>query len=515
MTTPRQRGLCLFLLGPPDVTIDGVPLPRQLMRKACALLYYLAVTGEVQSREAVADLLWPQMTTGQALKNLRTTLPELRKYVGDYLTATRQTIGIKSQSAYHLDVNQLHAGFTNGVPERPIEELLATAQIYRGEFLQGFYVRNASTFDEWVHYQRVQLQAIVIKGLSSLAERCLVEHLYELGLEATAQLLELEPWLESGHRQQMQLLVASGQRGAALKQYETCCKILATEFGLEPAAETVSLYQQIRSGDLASFVPQEERQTTIHPLAIDVDDLYMPQPQNIESGQTPENGYSAVEALATSALDDYTTSAPRNNATSVPPPWFGAPEIGHFYGRHEELSMLREWLVNQRARAVAILGMGGQGKTALAASFACSLSDEDFDLIIWRSLVNAPPLSEIMETWVEVLSGEPVVTLPPSLDQQFDLLIEHLHQRRCLLVLDNMESILRSGDRAGYYREDYTDYEQLLTQIAQRAHHSTLLLTSREYPQRLTQLARTSSGIHALYLDGLSSQSGQKLLAAY
>ena len=84
-----------------------------------------------------------------------------------------------------------------------------------------------------------------------MALRRLADHHEGLGEYEQAQqyawrLVELEPWQEEGHQQLMRMLALNGQRSAALAQYETCRRLLADELGVEPSAETTTLYQNIR-----------------------------------------------------------------------------------------------------------------------------------------------------------------------------------------------------------------------------------------------------------------------------
>jgi WD40 repeat protein len=232
--------------------------------------------------------------------------------------------------------------------------------------------------------------------------------------------------------------------------------------------------------------------------------------------------------------------APTAEATAAFPvvnaEWSGIPHNEALYGRQAELSQLRQWLVEERCRLVAILGMGGQGKTALAAHFVRSLASavsplpagsdnagalanrpEDaqaggFDHLLWCSLLNAPPLSEVLQEWLQVLSGQQVNELPPSLDRQLDLLLGYLQRQRCLLVLDNVESILSMGERAGYYRPGYEGYRQLLERIAGYSHQSCLLLTSREQPHELTLLQVGNASVRTQSLPGMAVEAGQTLL---
>ncbi len=191
--------------------------------------------------------------------------------------------------------------------------------------------------------------------------------------------------------------------------------------------------------------------------------------------------------------------------------WGEAVDGSLFYGRTQELAILEQWVVQERCRLVTVLGMGGIGKTVLALKLT-NLVQDHFEYVFWRSLYNAPPPQEMLATLIKFLSHQQDTHLPETLDAQVSRLLEYLKSSRCLLVLDNAESILQTSDYAGRYREGYEGYGQLLRRVAESSHQSCLVLTSREKPtgsdakEGGTQLVRT------LRIGGLQEVEAQKLL---
>lgn len=192
--------------------------------------------------------------------------------------------------------------------------------------------------------------------------------------------------------------------------------------------------------------------------------------------------------------------------------WGEAPDVSQFYGREEELFQLRQGILEDHCRLVALLGIGGIGKSTLAVKLALQIQTE-FEIVVWRSLRNAPPLEELLTSILSFLlrvrTEDPVI--PSSLDGKLSKLIECLRSSRCLLILDNAETILSSGERAGQCRDGYEGYSQLLQTVGDVPHQSCLLLTSREKPRAIALLEGEKSKVRSLSLKGLKAEQGREL----
>jgi WD40 repeat protein/DNA-binding SARP family transcriptional activator len=477
--------LQLLLFGHYQLHIEGQPA-KFATDHARALLAYLVLEARPHQRTTLATLLWPEQPEATARQNLRQTLVYLKKalqsvdQLATVLEITSKTVHFHAE-ALTVDVitfRQLlatcaaHAHHSLTTCPVCLQHLQAATELYQGAFLQGFFIKNSLPFEEWVFYAREQLHRQAVEALYSLTLAHERMGDYQAMQSGAARQLMLEPWREEAHRQRMRALALSGQPSAALAHYGTCVRILSTELGVPPSSETTALYEQIRAGKLP--VP------TVHSPAL-------PPPLPL--------------------------LAPSGPAVDVTPQqdWGEMPHVAIFHGRTAEMAQLQQWLVDQRYRVIALLGMGGLGKTTLAARLVQTHAAH-FEFVIWRSLVNAPPLSEIIQSWLYTLSRQQLITLPPDLDGQLRLLLHYLRAQRCLLVLDNLESILPSGATTAPPNTLAAAYAQLWQLLATTAHQSCLLLTSREEPQGLGRLTAQPEAVALLHLRGLDPRAGIDLL---
>jgi WD40 repeat protein/serine/threonine protein kinase len=258
--------LCITLLGSPVITLGGEPVKGFISSKSQALVYYLAATGQIHSRDVLAGLLWSEVPDSTAKRNLRDVLSNLRQLIDPYLLITRQTVSLNQEAHFAVDSRIFTEKLSHPQPGKPsdsdpnVEELASISEaiaLYKGEFLAGFYISSAPLFEEWALGERIRLQRELERGLERLVTGHLARREYKTAIRYAQRWSSINPVHEPAHRYLMQLHTRDGNRSAALSQYHECARILKEELGVDPATETTALFERILSGELTAGSPDQ------------------------------------------------------------------------------------------------------------------------------------------------------------------------------------------------------------------------------------------------------------------
>ena len=345
--------VCLF--GSPTITGDDIPLSI-VSQKAQALFYFLISHRQPHSREKLATLFWGETSDRQAKASLRNTLYELRRDLSsgsgtaqEYIVAESNTLCFNPKADYWLDVEEFEKLLDKeATDERARMDNYARAvELVRGDFLEGFIVKDCLEFEDWAFFERERLQRRCLEALTELSDYCGRQGEYDRAIAYAIQILSRDNLQENVHRQLMRLYYAAGNRSAALRQYEVCKEVIGRELGVAPLAETTALYQQILHQEPVS-----------------------PPARKIEA-PAREPGAELQWQLRPSPLH----------------PW-PKPEYlsSSMVGRDKEYARLVEHLraaSQGQGRVVIIDGEVGIGKTRLAQELL-NLAESDFHLLIGR-----------------------------------------------------------------------------------------------------------------------------------
>ena len=312
--------LTLTLLGSIQATLDDHPITGFESDKIRALLAYLVIeSNRPHRRDALAALFWPEQDDRTAAHNLRQALLNLRQVLGDhnrsvpFLLVNRADIRMNLDGVAFVDVAEVlalidtcqrHPHRSRDTCRSCLSRLERVAALYHGPFLGGLSLADSEPFEEWASARRQQLHRAVLEALHTLTTYHDRRGAFDQACWYAQRQLGLEPWREQAHRQLMRALAHSGQRAAALRQFQVCQRILMDELGVEPSADTWNLYHQIRADSL----------------------------RRIDSDPAPPNNLPLA--------------------------------LTSFVGREEERGQLRDLLAT--GHLITLTGMGGCGKTRLA-----------------------------------------------------------------------------------------------------------------------------------------------------
>lgn len=386
--------ITLFLFGEPQLVVEDQLLHPD-RRKALALLAYLALAEQRQSRDHLTALLWPDLDQQRARAALRSTIYALTTLApGAWLDKTRGTLAL-NREAMHVDVHRFlsllqrsrsHDHGQQVLCAECVQYLEQAAEYYRADFMAGFLIGDNADYDDWQQIVREWLRREYANTLSRLAIHWSMQSEFEKALGYARRWLALDPLHEPAHRLLMRIYAASGQRAEALRQYQSCAELLQTELATVPEDETTRLYASLRSDS------------------------------------------KSIRAMA---------STQATGSANVLPP---LPAL--IIGREQALGDLKQRLGlpnNLPAPVIIVQGWPGVGKSTTVAALAHDSAISEFfpDGILWTSLGETPNMLGELSIWAEAL-GLKLPAQDQSIEQLSIQLTAALRERRMLLIVDDI-----------------------------------------------------------------------------
>ena len=407
MTTPCQErdgrlspmsdtssDLRIFLFGSPRIEYRGHSIKLE-RRKALALVSYLACAEHRQSRDVLAELLWPDLDRDHGRSALRSALLALTTPVATtWIEADRMTVGLKSDVVW-IDVhafstahsgNNSHGHSATTICAQCVAYFEQQIVLYQSGFMAGFYLSDCPSFEAWQLAEHEWLRREFADILRRLSAYFVETRHYPQAIKHTQHWLATDPLHEPAHRQLMRLYVANGQRAEALRHYKQSVDLLDAELATPPDEETTQLYESILSGRLSAIQPL--------PLA-------------------------------------------------EPPPSSVLPSLPSLViGREEALTEIKERLGigGQDLRAITVIqGWPGVGKSSIVATLAHQrdIAQQFADGILWASLGEDPGILAQLAIWADALHLSDAGRTN-KIDEASAQLTAALRDKRMLLIVDDV-----------------------------------------------------------------------------
>ena len=359
--------------------------------KTTALLVFLTVTGERQSRDALATLFWPENTQARAYANLRQAIWEIRCSLGDnWLEVTRESLQMITSEKLWVDIVEFHDLIRNVkrhvhprgmVCEHCLIYYQQAAELSMGDFLAGFSLRDSPEFDDWQYFQTVELDREIGGVYKQLVDWCSEKQEYDQAIFYARSWLQLDELNERAHRALMRLYSAKGERNAAIRQYQRCVQLIERQLNITPEPTTTELHEMIQRGS-------------------------------------------------------FTIKSEHNGAQPLPGSILPA-QITPFVGRIDEINELSRLLLDPDIRLLTILAPGGMGKSRLAIEIARKLMPQFEDGVLFVPLAPLETSELFLSYFAYAIGYIRAEGQPLNLQ-----LTNYFRGKSMLLVLDNLEHLI-------------------------------------------------------------------------
>ncbi|RSN70983.1 BTAD domain-containing putative transcriptional regulator [Actinomadura sp. WAC 06369] len=366
------------ILGPLEVTRDGVGVPLRAGQQRALLAALLIDAGQVVSVDALVSRLWGEDPPGGARNAVQNYVLRLRRTLGPGVVVTDRRGYVIAVPPDVVDARRFEAlarrgaaASSAGSPERAAALLGEALGLWRGEPLADLPAERFQDVVPALCEQRLAAQEAWIDAVVQCGRPAEV-------LPELRRLTERHPLRERFWAQQMLALYRCGRQGEALERYRAVSRVLADELGIDPGDELRTLHQRILTSA----------------------------PELASVRRRPPGGAGALPAETTS-----------------------------FVGRERELAETRRLL--RAARLVTLTGVGGVGKTRLALRTAEQVRPS-FPEGVW--LADLAALTD--STLVARAVAEALGLRDQSVRSALDALADHVRDRRLLLVLDNCEHLM-------------------------------------------------------------------------
>ncbi len=382
----REKPLSLKLLGSPHILRDGKVVTLGT-RKSLALIAYLAVQRSAVQRDTLDNLLWPESDTEKARRNLRSEIARIHRFLGDNIVLSESQALRINAAEINVDLWELNGVLKQGNTTRLID-------LYKGNLLEGFYLKDSEVFESWLEEERENLQNSITETLEVLVKRSDDTNQFAKALKYSKDIIKLDRLNEDVYLAAIRYAVILNDRIGGLSIYQELEHMLAKEFNFKPSEEAQLLAQKLR-----------ESLVNVQPII----DTSIDKPAQL----VPVNNQEIAHNIPVTMLP--------------------------FFGREKELSIIINRLSLAECRLLTVIGLGGVGKTRLAREVAKQALETDHfsSGVWWVSLVAITGTYAIYFAIAKALSLE--LDKTSSIEEQ---LLNRILDKNLLIILDNFEHLL-------------------------------------------------------------------------
>lgn len=223
--------ICCKLFGIPQITKDGTKVFFPYA-KINALIYYIIVN-KVISRDEIAGLLWPDENEKVAKKNLRNALYQAKKSLNcEFIVSPKKSILVLNEE---LDIETDVDLF--------IKDPRKNLDLYAGDFLNGFFLKEADSYEHWITKMRNYYQEEFISSCYNKIEEDINNEVYDDVEKNIKRLTEIDEFDERNARLLMDFYQRTGRHEKVIETYYDLSKLFHEELGVDPEDETKKMYE--------------------------------------------------------------------------------------------------------------------------------------------------------------------------------------------------------------------------------------------------------------------------------
>lgn len=264
--------LTINMLGKANISFKGTNIDDKLNNKLVALICLLVLNKNRNiSKDKIVSYLWPDSNDEAAKSNLRFNLWTIKKVIPqdhneDFIISKMDYCRINEKYKFYCD--KIALDYFKASRDESIEELIKLKELFKGDFLEGLYIKNCNDFNEMILFERVVCQNKQVEILERLVSLYEEQDAYEDCLQILNEVAAIEPYNEHSAYQIMNMYGKLGNRVAAINYYKKFESNLRRNLNISPDNELKILYASLLEN--SGGIKAEHNKTIIKKKKIEV-----------------------------------------------------------------------------------------------------------------------------------------------------------------------------------------------------------------------------------------------------